>query len=153
MFSPHTPRRHASSAPAGAPHPQPVNKAQDALPEIRRAVHHSRALPSDPPQMYINACPSGTPRRERENTGKRSGRREICGDLPPSCVNSNRSHISTSSSSKRYLLPSRDSPHLRPAYLSFAVTSSDSIVSQHQLMIALSGPVKSSQPSPFQHGS
>ena len=32
-------------------------------------------------------------------------------------------------------------------------TSSDSIVSQHQLMIALSGPVKSSQPSPFQQDS
>ena len=49
--------------PASAPHPQPVNKAQDALPEIRRAVHHSRALPSDPLPIYIDACPSGTPQR------------------------------------------------------------------------------------------
>lgn len=34
-----------------------------------------------------------------------------------------------------------------------AHTSAYSIVSQHQLMIALAGPVKSSQPSPFQQGS
>lgn len=64
MLFPHTPRRHASSAPAGAPHPQTVNKAQGALPEIRRAAYHSRALPSSPLPMYINACPSGTPQRK-----------------------------------------------------------------------------------------
>lgn len=52
--------------PTGAPHPQPVNKAQDALPEIRRAAHHSPVLPSYPSQMYINACPSGTPQRKRK---------------------------------------------------------------------------------------
>ena len=49
--------------PAGTPHPQPVNKTQNALPEIRRAAHHSRALPSDPLPIYIDACPSGTPQR------------------------------------------------------------------------------------------
>lgn len=31
-------------------HPQPVNKTQNALPEIRRAAHHSRALPRIPRQ-------------------------------------------------------------------------------------------------------
>lgn len=51
-------------------------------------------------------------------------------------------YISTSRSIKRYLLPSRDSPPLRPAYISFAVTSAYSIVSQLQPMIALAGPVK-----------
>lgn len=35
MFFPHTPCSHASSTPAGAPYPKPVNKAQDALPKIR----------------------------------------------------------------------------------------------------------------------
>ena len=49
-----------------SPHPQPVNKTQNALPEIRRAAHHSRALPSYPSQMYITPCPSGTPRRKRK---------------------------------------------------------------------------------------
>lgn len=54
-------------------------------------------------------------------------------------------------------------PHIHPVAMplllrraissSKRTTSSDSIVSQHQLMIALAGPVKSSQPSTFQHGS
>ena len=141
------------STPMLSLHPQPVNKTQNALPEIRRAAHHSRALPSDPPPMYINACPSGTPQRKGKIPERDLAAARYMDISAPSCVNSNRSHISTSSSSKRYLLPSRDSPPLRPAYLSFDVTSSDSIVSQHQLMIAFSGPIKSSQPSPFQHGS
>lgn len=50
--------------PAGAPHPQPVNKTQNSLPEIRRAAHHSPVLPSDPLPMYIDACPSDTPPKE-----------------------------------------------------------------------------------------
>lgn len=80
----------------------------------------------------------------------RSGRREIYGDLRAIMREFEPvTYISTSRSSKRYLLPSRDSPTLRPAYITFTVTSSDSIISQHQLMIALAGPVKSSQPSPF----
>ncbi len=58
--SPHLFCSYRRYPPAGAPYPQPVNKAAGALPEIRRTVHHSRALPSYPSQMYINPCPSGT---------------------------------------------------------------------------------------------
>lgn len=113
--------------PAVVPYPQPVNKAQNALPEIRRAVHHSRALPSDPPPMYIDACPSGTPQRKGKIPERDLAAARYMEISAPSCVNSNRSHISTSRSSKRYLLPTRDSPPLSPACISFTVTSSDSI--------------------------
>lgn len=73
-------------------HPQPVNKTQNALPEIRRAAHHSRVLPSSPLPMYINACPSGTPQRKRKIPEQNLAAARYMEISAPSCVNSNRSH-------------------------------------------------------------
>lgn len=98
------------------------------------------------PLRCISACSSGTPQRKWKIPEGDLARREICENLPPSCVNSNRSHISTSSSSKRYLLPFRDSPPLRSVYLSFTVSYSivavadDHALRSHKTLLAISFP-------------
>lgn len=112
------------SSPMLSPHPQPVNKTQNALPEIRRAAHHSRVLPSSPLPMYINACPSGTPQRKRKIPEQNLAAARYMEISAPSCVNSNRSHTYPHRDPARDILPSGNSPPLRSVYISFTVSYS-----------------------------
>ena len=85
-----------------SPHPQPVNKAQNALPEIRRAMHHSPALPSYPSQMYIGLLIRYTPKKEKIPEGDLA-RREICENLRSILREFEPvTYISTSRSCKKY---------------------------------------------------
>lgn len=129
-----------------SPHPQPVNKAQNALPEIRRAVHHSRVLPSSPLPMYINACPSGTPQRKRKIPEQNLAAARYMEISAPSCVNSNRSHTYPHRDPARDILPSGNSPPLRSVYISFTVSYSivavadDRTLRSRKTLLAISFP-------------
>lgn len=104
MFFPHTPCSHASSTPAGAPYPKPVNKAQDTLPEIQSAkprIIHQLCLRI--PRRCISACSSGTPQRKEKIPEGDLARREICENLRSILREFEPvTYISTSRSCKKY---------------------------------------------------